>query len=207
MCVCWSSVPLWLDHFLGMFPPSFTHSIIDIVGDTLKSEPLGFLLVFLRCFSFVICTFFYPLLALFGSFPLFFFFTVIVFFCCCSVSWLHDLCFLLQRVFFSSWLHTRDGYMKTNARWTSGEDTLLPLNCVFFWNPLKATKAESVFYGCMELLFATPSVMFSAALLAWSSCDLYRGKKKEALLLCSSWTSFSRNAFNFKCRTTGRWIT
>ena len=69
--------------FLGMFPPSLTHSTIDIVGDTLKSEPLGFLLVFLRCFSFVICPFsFYPLLALFGSFPLFFFFffTVIVFF-------------------------------------------------------------------------------------------------------------------------------
>lgn len=142
MCVCWSSVPLWLDHFLGMFPPSFTHSIIDIVGDTLKSEPLGFLLVFLRCFSFVICTFFYPLLALFGSFPLFFFFTVIVFFCCCSVSWLHDLCFLLQRVFFSSWLHTRDGYMKTNARWTSGEDTLLPLNCVFFLKSIESYKGR-----------------------------------------------------------------
>lgn len=123
----------------GMFPPSLTHSTIDIVGDTLKSEPLGFLLVFLRCFSFVICPFsFYPLLALFGSFPLsFFFFSLLLLFfffcCCCSVSWSHDLCFLLQRVFFSSWLHTRDGYMKTNARWTSGEDTLLPLNCAFFF--------------------------------------------------------------------------
>lgn len=195
-----------------MFPPSLTHSTIDIVGDTLKSEPLGFLLVFLRCFSFVICPFsFYPLLALFGSFPLFFFFLYcycFFFCCCCSVSWSHDLCFLLQRVFFSSWLHTRDGYMKTNARWTSREDTPLPLKCFFFfWSPLKAAKAESVFYGCMELLFATPSVMFSVALLVWSSCDLCRGEKKEALLLCSSWTSFSRNAFSLKCRTTDRWIT
>lgn len=68
--------------FWGMFPPSLTHSTIDIVGDTLKSEPLGFLLVFLRCFSFVIRPFFltpfWLCLGLFLSF--FFFFTVIVFF-------------------------------------------------------------------------------------------------------------------------------